>query len=236
MGLYKICDHNGRTRNRCEHAWWGSFRGIRVSLPKWANRDINTKAEAQAVLDEVRTAIRAGTFDARGQAPREVSPMTFREFADIYKERHAVAKKLSLARTIDWRIRAILERFGDWALTDIKTADVEDFIADLRKPRIVGRHAEARCLTPASINRTIELLRHMLNWAVGREYLEKTPFRRGTETLIRSCARTTCAVGGSRPTRNSACSRGCTVAPAIDDHHRTRHLDAPRRDAGTAIR
>ena len=37
----------------------------------------------------------------------------------------------------------------------------------------------------ASVNRTIELLRHMLNWAVGREYLERTPFRRGTETLIK---------------------------------------------------
>ena len=39
-----------------------------MSLPKWANRDIHTKAEAQAVLDGVRTAIRAGRFDARGQA------------------------------------------------------------------------------------------------------------------------------------------------------------------------
>ena len=28
---------------------------------------------------------------------------------------------LSLAQTIDWRIRPVLERFGDWALTDIKT-------------------------------------------------------------------------------------------------------------------
>ena len=111
--------------------------------------------------------------------------MTFRELVDIYKEPHAVAKKLSLARTIDWRIRPMLERFGDWALTEIKTADIEDFIADLRKPRIVGRCADERCLTPASINRTIELLRHMLNWAVWREYLEKTPFRRGTETLIK---------------------------------------------------
>jgi hypothetical protein len=25
----------------------------------------------------------------------------------------------------------------------------------------------------------------MMNWAVGREYLDLTPFRRGTETLIR---------------------------------------------------
>jgi hypothetical protein len=25
----------------------------------------------------------------------------------------------------------------------------------------------------------------MMNWAVGREYIDRTPFRRGTETLIR---------------------------------------------------
>jgi integrase len=71
------------------------------------------------------------------------------------------------------------------ALADIKTAAVEDFVADLRKPRIVNREAESRSLTPASVNRIIELLRHMLNWAVGREYIERTPFRRGSETLIK---------------------------------------------------
>lgn len=53
------------------------------------------------MLDEVRTDIRGGTFDACGQAPQEVSPMVFRELADIYKARDAGAKKLSLARTID---------------------------------------------------------------------------------------------------------------------------------------
>jgi len=185
MGLYKICEHKGRLRDRCEHAWWGSFRGIRLSLAKWANREIHTKAEAHAVLDEVRTAIRSRTFDPRGRAPREVTPMTFRELSEIYRERHAVAKGLSLAKTIDWRLKPLLERFGDWAIADIKTADVEDFIGDLRKPRTMYGQAEPRSLTPASVNRTIELLRHMLNWAVGREYIDRTPFRRGTETLIK---------------------------------------------------
>jgi hypothetical protein len=63
--------------------------------------------------------------------------MTFREFADVYKERHAVAKKLSLAahRLV---APALLERFGDWALADIDSADIEDFIGDPRKPRMVG--------------------------------------------------------------------------------------------------
>lgn len=64
------------------------------------------------------------------------------------------------------------------------TADIEDFVADLKKPRVVNS-IDGRTLSAASINRTLGLLRHMLNWAVGREYLDRTPFRRGTEVLVR---------------------------------------------------
>jgi integrase len=185
VGLYKICEHKGRARDRCDHAWWGSFRGVRVSLTKWTNREIDSKAKAAEALDELRRAVRNGTFDERGlEPPREVTTLTFREFADIYKQRHVQAKGLASGKTIDYRLKPLVDRFGDRALADIKTADIEDFIADLKLPRVVNRQAN-RLLSPASINRTIELLRHMMNWAVGREYLERTPFRRGTETLIR---------------------------------------------------
>ena len=34
MGVYKLCSHKGRLRDRCDHSWWGSFRGARVSLSK----------------------------------------------------------------------------------------------------------------------------------------------------------------------------------------------------------
>ena len=146
MGLYKICEHRGRTRDRCEHAWWGSFRGVRVSLPKWANRDIHSKAQAQAVLDQVRTAIRQGTFDPDGVAPPKVSAMTFLEFADIYKERHAVAKELSLARSIDWRIRPLLERFGEWSLADIKTA--KNFVQLALDEALAGKPVTVTSSTP----------------------------------------------------------------------------------------
>lgn len=50
MGLYKLCDHKGRFRDRCGHAWWGSFRGVRVSPARWVNREIRSKAEAGAAL------------------------------------------------------------------------------------------------------------------------------------------------------------------------------------------
>ena len=185
MGLYKICAHKGRARDRCEHAWWGSFRGRRVSLAKWANREIRSKAEADTALDDLRAAIRDGTFDDRGLDPAiEAVPLTFGKFAEVYKQRHVLAKGLALSSTIDYRLKPLIERFGERPIAEIKTADIDDFVADLKQPRVVNG-LDGRRLTPASINRTLGLLRHMLNWAVGREYLDRTPFRRGTEVLIR---------------------------------------------------
>jgi len=131
----------------------------------------------------LRRVVRAGTFDPSGLAPAESKPLTrltFADFAQTYVEKHVRAKALSSAETIDYRLKPILEHFGHRVLSDIRTADVEDFITALRKPRPDGR-----ALAPASINRTIQLLRHMFNWALGREYVDRTPFRRGTATLIR---------------------------------------------------
>lgn len=185
MGLYKLCNHKGRGRDRCDHPWWGSYRGIRVSLPKWTNRKIDSKEEAGAALDDLRQAIREGTFNRRGLGQTEpAEPLTFRKFSDTYAERYVKAKRLKTADTIDWRLKPLRSHFGDRLLSEIKTADIEDYIADLKKPRTVNRQKDRR-LAPASINRQIALLRHMFNWAVGREYLDRTPFRRGSEPLIR---------------------------------------------------
>jgi integrase len=74
MGVYKICSHKGRARERCEHAWWGCYRRRRVSLAKWVGREIRGKAEATVVLEQMRAAIRSGTFDKRGaEPPRETT-------------------------------------------------------------------------------------------------------------------------------------------------------------------
>ena len=188
MGLYKICTHKGRARDRCDHAWWGSFqhrgRLHRQSLEKWSGQEIRTKAEAQVVFDRMKQAVRGGRLQKREDRNPDRGPLTFAQFAQIYADKHARAKGLALAKTIDYRLKPLIEFFGPRRLTDIKTADIEDFIAELRKPRRVSRQTGRR-LKPASINRHLELLRHMLNWAVGREYIDGTPFRRGSEVLIR---------------------------------------------------
>ena len=103
MGLYKLCEHEGRARDRCDHAWWARFRHVRVSLEKWSNREIRSKTDADAVFDELRNVVRAGTFDKRGiDPPREVCPQTFRQLAQVYKERHVLAKGLAIGKKIDY--------------------------------------------------------------------------------------------------------------------------------------
>jgi integrase len=185
MGLYKQCEHKGRQRERCEHPWWGSFRGQRASLSKWANRDIHSKTAAGVVLEQIRAAIRAGEFKPQpveAEKPADASTaLTFSQLAELYKDRHVIAKRLARADTIDYQLKPLLNRFGDSPIANIKTADVEDFITDLRNTTSKRNLP----LSPASINRATQLLREMLNWAVGREYLERTPFRRGTVCLIR---------------------------------------------------
>ena len=187
MGLYKLCKHKDRARDRCKHTWWGAFQHEgklrRVSLPKWANEEIRTKAQAEKVFDRMKDAVRAGRL-LKTEDRLPDGPLTFAKFAETYADKHARAKGLALADTIDYRLKPLTEHFGSRRLADIKTADIEDFIAELRKPRRVSRQTGRR-LRPASINRHLELLRHMFNWAVGREYIDRTPFRRGSETLIR---------------------------------------------------
>jgi hypothetical protein len=85
-------------RDCCDHGWWGSFRGRRVSLAKWTGREIRSKAAADAALDELRAAIREGTFDEHS-LQATTGPLSFREFAKVYKERHAIANRLT------WRTR-----------------------------------------------------------------------------------------------------------------------------------
>jgi len=139
------------------------------------------------------------------QAPPEVTTLMFPECADIYKQRHVQAKGLAIARTIGYRLKPFIDRFGDRTLQGIRTADIEDFIADLKLPRVVNRQPN-RTLSLASINRTIELLRHMMNWA-GREYLERNIPARNGNADSETARRPTGAAGASQKRRKPNCSQ-----------------------------
>ena len=103
MGLYKRCQHKGRRRDRCEHEWRGSFQHqaslYRTSLSKWANEDIKSKQQAQAIYERYRRAVRDGRV-SRIEDRRDV-PRTFDELADRYVELYVKPRGLRTAEDID---------------------------------------------------------------------------------------------------------------------------------------
>jgi integrase len=190
MGIYKRCSHGRRERDRCSDPWYASFKlagrpRTRVALAKWSGTEVATKGQAQAVFDDLKSAVRLGTFDPRGGGitiPKD-GPITFCDLAKLYEERYVAAKQLKTADDFKWRMKPLVARFGSMPLTAIRTADIEDWQADLRKPRSIN--GVVRPPSAATVNRAVEDLRRMLNWAVSREYMPATPFRKGGVAVIK---------------------------------------------------
>ena len=65
--------------------------------------------------------------------------------------------------------------FGQWAVMDITTDTIERF-REVRREHGGGA---------VGVNRNLALLRACFNWAIRVGYRERTPFKRGTETVVR---------------------------------------------------
>ena len=170
--VYKQCKHQGCQRSpRCSHPWWLSFsRGgkrYRMKADDFAKKPVPSKTEAEQVwLPKFITEVREGNDPTRITADSEPDVMTVEVFVPLYLERHCKAEGLRLD-TLRHRLGAIQRRFGATPLTDLeKPGPVEDYKADL-----IGKG-----LAPASVNRYLAQLRHMINWAIDRQLMERTPF------------------------------------------------------------
>jgi integrase len=112
--------------------------------------------------------------------------ITFTEFAEVWEKRRG--GELVRPRDNSYRLKKIINfalpgqavTFGEKGLTAITTDDVEAF-RDWRR---------AQGLSPVTINHDLKLLRKMLNWGIRKGYLERSPFKIGTEAAI-SLARET---------------------------------------------
>jgi len=189
MSIYKRCAHRGRDRDRCPHPWYGGYKlpgeaRARVSLEKWSGADVRTKGQAQAAFDDLKASIRDGTFNPYG---RSVSirrdAMTFPQLVDDYQKKYVAAKGLRTASEFKYRVKPLLAHFGSRPITKIRTSDIEDLQAELRRPRLI--QGAMRQPSKASVNRPVSDLRRILNWAVSREYLAATPFRRGGVAVVK---------------------------------------------------
>ena len=180
-GLRKRCGCPRTKWSRCPHGWHFNFswEGVshRVSLDRECGRHIDSKTEAETEADRLRGEIRSGVFGTT-----VVRDLSFRRFADVWRERQGsqLANPHFDGYRLD-RINAFVlpassppVTFGDKSLDAITTDDVEAF-RDARKA--AGRSA-------VTVNHDLKLLRKMFNWGIRKGYLERTPFKIGTEPAI----------------------------------------------------
>ena len=185
-GLGKRCACPRRHWAKCRHPWHFAFKwkGVhhRFSLDRQCGRHIDSRTEAEKEADQIRVAIREGRF---GQ-PTPRREMTLRQLADTYLERYVQVEHPETADDFRSGLRVIcgtpvprpnggMAPLGEWRLADIVTDTIE-------------RYREARRANGTGIggtNRSLSRLRALYNWAVRVGYVDHTPFKRGTEPIVR---------------------------------------------------
>ena len=155
----------------------------RLSLDRYLNRRITDKTEAEREAARIRIAIDEGTFGL--QAPQR-DVLTLRQLADTYVDRYVdierAATRMEYVYSLNTICRTVVPlptggatALGQWRVADIVTDTVERFreirLADT--PGVVG------------VNRNLRQLRALFNWAIRLGYVERTPFKRGSEPVVR---------------------------------------------------
>jgi integrase len=141
-------------------------RGRKFSISLWIDGIRHLKStgttnrrEAEAIEREFREEL-----NRKRHQIREASPdMTFAGLAARF-----LADGSPRPYHLD-RLKVLLPHFGEWPIGTITKAAVREFRAK--------RHKEKK-LTEATLNRDIEVLRHLLYWAVDEGFLNANPIAR----------------------------------------------------------
>jgi integrase len=135
-----------------------------------------TKTEARDKLDGLRAKLKE-----QGERAVTSEQNTFAELAREYERQRLipaeyvgdkkVAGRRDLATPKGW-LKRLKVHFGDWKLSAIRRADIEDY--KLKLLRLPTQAGGARSIT--AVNREMEFLRAVLNYAVENGRLARSPF------------------------------------------------------------
>ncbi|HVL66546.1 MAG TPA: site-specific integrase [Vicinamibacterales bacterium] len=206
-GLRKICGCARRSWAKCPHPWYFDFkwngeryrfsldrrvgRLVKDATGKW-RRDraslgdrITNKTEAADERDRLRAEIRKGTIQepAASDKPQRET-LTLEQLMSTYRKHYVQINRLRTLKNTEYQANLILRTelqrldgtlrpFGQWLVADITADTIEQF----QRVRLARGIAAA--------NRDLSLLRAMFSWAVRRDHLDRTPFKKGTEVVVR---------------------------------------------------
>src|SRR5688572_13294800 len=139
-------------------------------------KNISTKTEARKVLKEFLDGL-----EQRGQKAVVGDKLTFRKLAQIYEQNHVfdaqyvqnrkVAGLRSVA-AVRTNLRVLIEYFGNFLVKEITKSDIQKF--KLERLNTPTRRNKQRSI--AAVNRELQLLRRMLNFAIENRWIKDNPF------------------------------------------------------------
>ena len=179
-GLRKICDCSRRRWAKCPHDWHFNFkprggRAWRFSLDVELGRRLKNKEEAQAEAENIRVAIRAGTFvrssERQQTAATATTPgsVTLATFGETYAER--------LGKPVSANHQACFKQFcafiapgtaityGARALSAFTEDDIEAFFRTIR----------GKGFAESTINKYVQMVKALFRWATKKGYLTRNP-------------------------------------------------------------
>jgi integrase len=121
-------------------------------------------ANAREKAGKALHAVQYDDADPAAEKKAERAAETFAELTAQYLERHAKRTKRSWRKDLQILEKDLLPRFGRRRASDITRRDIIAMLDD-----IIARHA------PIQANRTLEVVRKLFNWAIGRDMIEANP-------------------------------------------------------------
>jgi integrase len=207
-GLRKRCGCPRTKWPKCEHAWQfnyqpriGVHKGVpfRISLDKHVGRRISGKNEAESEARKLKVAIDEGRF---GVALPVRDTLTVGQLLTAYMREYVTLERPRSLVNVRYQVGAIAavvlelptgepRAFGAWHLCDVGAGALEKFRAARRTQTIVtaadqdGQQRARRKGGAGTTNRDLGLLRAMFNWAIRLDYVDTTPFKKSTETVVK---------------------------------------------------
>jgi integrase len=130
-------------------------------------------------------------FEDHGESSIDGDHLVFRELASIYEDRKLIPaeyvgdRKVAGLRSVkppQTFLKVLIDFFGPRRIKSITHSDVEKF----RRERLKTKTVRDEERTIASVNRELELLRAILNFAKREGWLIKTPFETGSNLISKA--------------------------------------------------
>lgn len=130
-------------------------------------------------------------FKDYGQQTIDSSRMTFRQLAEIYEEHKLIPaeyvgeRKVAGLRSLDAPqifLATLIKHFGSRPIKTITYADIEKF----KRTRLKTQTVKGKARSITSVNRELELLRAVLNYAKREGWILRNPFESGAPLISKA--------------------------------------------------